>query len=124
MARRNPTELIAGAAVLLVAGVFLGYVMANTGRTAMAGMTLRAKFERIDGLNVGADVRLAGAAGGGDLPADHAVIGHCRQLGLDRQAVDLHRATTLAQHRQQEALPPMAEGIAASVDSAGAPSES
>jgi phospholipid/cholesterol/gamma-HCH transport system substrate-binding protein len=60
MARRNPTELIAGAAVLLVAGVFLGYAMANTGRTAMAGMTLRAKFERIDGLNVGADVRLAG----------------------------------------------------------------
>jgi phospholipid/cholesterol/gamma-HCH transport system substrate-binding protein len=60
MARRNPTELIAGAVVLLVAGVFLGYAMANTGRTAMAGMTLRAKFERIDGLNVGADVRLAG----------------------------------------------------------------
>ena len=60
MARRNPTELLAGAAVLLVAGVFLGYAMANTGRTAMAGMTLHAKFDRIDGLNVGADVRLAG----------------------------------------------------------------
>ena len=60
MARRNPTELLAGAAVLLVAGVFLGYAMANTGPTAMAGMTLHAKFDRIDGLNVGADVRLAG----------------------------------------------------------------
>lgn len=60
MARRNPTELIAGAAVLLAAGVFMGYAVANTGRTAMAGMTLHARFERIDGLNVGADVRLAG----------------------------------------------------------------
>lgn len=60
MARRNPTELIAGAAVLLVAGVFLSYAVANTGRASLGGMTLHARFERIDGLNVGADVRLAG----------------------------------------------------------------
>jgi phospholipid/cholesterol/gamma-HCH transport system substrate-binding protein len=60
MARRNPTELIAGAAVLLVAFVFLGYAVANTGRTAMSGMTLSARFDRIDGLAVGSDVRLAG----------------------------------------------------------------
>jgi phospholipid/cholesterol/gamma-HCH transport system substrate-binding protein len=32
----------------------------NTGRATVSGMTLRAKFERIDGLAVGADVRLAG----------------------------------------------------------------
>lgn len=60
MAGRNPTELIAGAAVLLVAGLFMGYAVAHTGRTAIGGMTLHAKFERIDGLAVGADVRLAG----------------------------------------------------------------
>lgn len=60
MARRNPTELIAGAAVLLVAVVFLGYAVANTGRTAMTGLTLHARFDRIDGLAVGSDVRLAG----------------------------------------------------------------
>ncbi len=60
MAQRNPTELIAGAAVLLAAAVFLGYAVANTGRATVSGMTLRAKFDRIDGLAVGADVRLAG----------------------------------------------------------------
>ena len=60
MARRNPTELIAGAAVLLVAAVFVGYAMANTGRATIGGLTLHAKFERIDGLAVGSDVRLAG----------------------------------------------------------------
>lgn len=60
MARRNPTELIAGAAVLLVAVVFLSYAVANTGRSPMSGLTLHARFDRIDGLSVGSDVRLAG----------------------------------------------------------------
>ena len=60
MAQRNLTELIAGAAVLLVAAGFLGYAVANTGRATVSGMTLHAKFERIDGLAVGSDVRLAG----------------------------------------------------------------
>lgn len=60
MAQRNLTELIAGAAVLLVAVAFLGYAVANTGRSPSGGMTLLAKFDRIDGLAVGSDVRLAG----------------------------------------------------------------
>jgi phospholipid/cholesterol/gamma-HCH transport system substrate-binding protein len=60
MAQRNLTELIAGAAVLVVATVFLGYAVANTGRAQVHGLTLRAKFDRIDGLAVGSDVRLAG----------------------------------------------------------------
>ena len=60
MAQRNPTELIAGAAVLLAAAAFLGYAVVNTGRATVAGMTLYAKFDRIDGLSVGSDVRLAG----------------------------------------------------------------
>lgn len=60
MAQRNITELLAGAAVLVAATVFLGYAVANTGRGTVSGMTLRAKFDRIDGLAVGADVRLAG----------------------------------------------------------------
>jgi len=60
MAQRNLTELIAGAAVLLVAVAFLGYAVANTGRSTSGGMTLLAKFDRIDGLAVGSDVRLAG----------------------------------------------------------------
>lgn len=60
MAQRNLTELIAGAAVILVAGVFLGYAVVNTGRAQVTGITLHAKFDRIDGLAVGSDVRLAG----------------------------------------------------------------
>ena len=34
--------------------------MANSGRTATSGYTLHARFDHIDGLGVGADVRLAG----------------------------------------------------------------
>jgi phospholipid/cholesterol/gamma-HCH transport system substrate-binding protein len=60
MAQRNLTELVAGAVVLLVAAGFLGYAVANTGRGHIDGYTLNAKFQRIDGLAIGADVRLAG----------------------------------------------------------------
>jgi phospholipid/cholesterol/gamma-HCH transport system substrate-binding protein len=60
MARRNVSELIAGAAVLAVAIGFLGYAVAHTGRTTVSGYQLTAKFDHIDGLNDGSDVRLAG----------------------------------------------------------------
>jgi phospholipid/cholesterol/gamma-HCH transport system substrate-binding protein len=60
MAQRNLTELVAGAVVLLVAAGFLGYAVAHTGRSRISGYTLNARFQRIDGLAIGADVRLAG----------------------------------------------------------------
>jgi phospholipid/cholesterol/gamma-HCH transport system substrate-binding protein len=60
MAGRNMTELLAGAVVLAVAVGFLGYAVANTGRTTSSGITLNASFERIDGIGPGSDVRLAG----------------------------------------------------------------
>ena len=60
MAQRNLTELLAGAVVLVVAAGFLGYAVANTGRSTGSGMTLSAKFDRVDGLAVGSDVRMAG----------------------------------------------------------------
>ena len=60
MARRNLTELLAGAAVLVAAAGFLGYAVANTGRTTVSGYALKARFDRIDGLAPGADVRIAG----------------------------------------------------------------
>lgn len=60
MAQRNITELIAGTVVLLVAGGFLAYAVAHTGRGHISGYTLNAKFQRIDGLAIGADVRMAG----------------------------------------------------------------
>jgi phospholipid/cholesterol/gamma-HCH transport system substrate-binding protein len=60
MAGRNLSELLAGAAVLVVAVGFLGYAIASTGRTSGSGYTLNASFERIDGLGPGSDVRIAG----------------------------------------------------------------
>ena len=60
MARRNTAEVLTGAAVLVAAGIFLLYAVANSGRGGTAGYTLTARFDRIDGLGVGSDVRLAG----------------------------------------------------------------
>lgn len=60
MAQRSLTETLAGAVVLVVALGFLGYAVVNTGRASVGGYPLHARFDRIDGLNVGADVRIAG----------------------------------------------------------------
>ena len=60
MRRRSIAEVLTGAVVLLVAAGFLGYAVAHSGRSATSGYTLFAKFDHIDGLGIGADVRLAG----------------------------------------------------------------
>jgi phospholipid/cholesterol/gamma-HCH transport system substrate-binding protein len=60
MAQRNGAELVAGAVVLAVAVGFLWYAVADTGRSVGGGYTLHATFDRIDGLSIGSDVRVAG----------------------------------------------------------------
>jgi len=60
MHRRSITEVVIGAVVLLVAAGFLAYAIANSGRSTASGYTLYARFDHIDGLGVGNDVRLAG----------------------------------------------------------------
>jgi phospholipid/cholesterol/gamma-HCH transport system substrate-binding protein len=62
MKGRNLAEVLAGALVLLVAAAFLAYAVGNSGRSGLSGtgLTLRAQFDRIDGLGPGADVRIAG----------------------------------------------------------------
>jgi phospholipid/cholesterol/gamma-HCH transport system substrate-binding protein len=60
MNRRNVAEIVAGALVLAVAAVFLFYAITHSGRSLTQGYTLTAKFDRIDGLPQGADVRLSG----------------------------------------------------------------
>ena len=60
MRRRNLAEVLTGAVVLLVAAGFLAYAVAHSGRTATSGYLLYARFDHIDGLGAGADVRLAG----------------------------------------------------------------
>ena len=60
MANRSVTEVVAGAAVLVVAAGFLFYAVANTGRGALGGYTLHAAFDNVGGISSGADVRIAG----------------------------------------------------------------
>jgi phospholipid/cholesterol/gamma-HCH transport system substrate-binding protein len=60
MRRRSIAEVLTGAVVLLVAAGFLAYAVANSGRSSASGYPLFARFEHIDGLGMGADVRLAG----------------------------------------------------------------
>ena len=61
MAQHSFAEIATGAVVLLVAGGFLVFAVANTGRhLGAAGYNLNAAFDHVDGLSPGADVRIAG----------------------------------------------------------------
>jgi phospholipid/cholesterol/gamma-HCH transport system substrate-binding protein len=57
---RNLVETLMGAVVLLVAGLFLAFAYSTTRVQVTRGYELSAKFDRIDGLRVGSDVRLSG----------------------------------------------------------------
>lgn len=58
---RNLLETLLGAVVVVVAVGFLAYAYLNGGPgDGAGGMTLTARFESIDGLNVGSDVRISG----------------------------------------------------------------
>ncbi|MBL4747970.1 MAG: outer membrane lipid asymmetry maintenance protein MlaD [Magnetovibrio sp.] len=57
---RNAFETVMGAAVLLVAGIFI-YFASNTAQiTKITGYELRARFLKVGGLAKGADVRISG----------------------------------------------------------------
>jgi phospholipid/cholesterol/gamma-HCH transport system substrate-binding protein len=60
MAHRGIAEVLTGAVVLLVAAGFLAFAVAHSGRTVGAGYHLTARFDRIDGLTPGSEVRIAG----------------------------------------------------------------
>ena len=60
MARHGVAEVLTGATVLIVAVAFLAFAVAHSGRTSGGGYELQARFDHIDGLNVGGDVRIAG----------------------------------------------------------------
>ena len=60
MATRSLAEVVAGAAVLAVAGSFLAFAVANNGRAGVGGITLHADFDNVGGISTGADVRVAG----------------------------------------------------------------
>ncbi|MBO1079850.1 outer membrane lipid asymmetry maintenance protein MlaD [Roseomonas haemaphysalidis] len=62
MQRRSLAEVLTGAVILLLAIGFLAYAVVNSGRSLAGGgsIVLSAKFDRIDGLSQGADVRIGG----------------------------------------------------------------
>lgn len=62
MKGRSIAEVAAGGLVLAVAAGFLFYAVVHSGRgaTAADGLRLTARFDKIDGLPNGADVRIAG----------------------------------------------------------------
>lgn len=61
MRGRSLAEVLVGAVVLLIAAGFLFYAVVHSGRASVAGgYPLIARFDRIDGLPPGADVRVAG----------------------------------------------------------------
>ena len=57
---RNIVETILGAAVIIVAGGFLTWAYSRSDVGDPGGYTLIAKFDRVDGLDVGGDVRVSG----------------------------------------------------------------
>lgn len=57
---RNVVETLLGAAVLVVALGFLAWAYGRSDAGDPGGYTLKAKFDRVDGLETGGDVRMSG----------------------------------------------------------------
>lgn len=60
MAKNNALEVLVGAVVLVIAGGFLSFAYKNVGMSSSGGYPLTARFESIDGIQVGSDVRVGG----------------------------------------------------------------
>ncbi|HYM30315.1 MAG TPA: outer membrane lipid asymmetry maintenance protein MlaD [Candidatus Cybelea sp.] len=56
----NVVETLIGAAVIAVAAAFLVFAYSTAGVRSVGGYELVAKFDKVDGLSVGGDVRLSG----------------------------------------------------------------
>jgi phospholipid/cholesterol/gamma-HCH transport system substrate-binding protein len=57
---RNAVETVMGAVVLVVAAVFLFFAYTTSQVQAVSGYQLLAKFDRIEGIRDGGDVRISG----------------------------------------------------------------
>lgn len=58
--KRNVIETVMGAVVLLVAAAFLGFAVSSSDVRTVEGYELTARFNRIDGITTGTEVRLSG----------------------------------------------------------------
>ncbi len=57
---RNAVETVMGAVVLVVAALFLFFAYTRTQTRTVTGYDVSARFERVDGLRTGGDVRISG----------------------------------------------------------------
>jgi phospholipid/cholesterol/gamma-HCH transport system substrate-binding protein len=57
---RNVLETVMGALVLAVAVIFLAFAYSSAGIRTVAGYEVTAKFDRVNGLKTGGDVRISG----------------------------------------------------------------
>lgn len=58
--KKNPVETVLGFCVLIFTGVFLFFAASRVDTKAVDGYHIKANFLKIGGLEVGADVRIAG----------------------------------------------------------------
>lgn len=82
-------ETLIGAVVIAVAGAFLFYAYSTAGMPTKSGYELFALFNRVDGIAVGADVRIAGIK-----------VGEVTSLGLDTKRYQAKVQMNIAQSYQ------------------------
>jgi len=58
--RRNLIETVMGAVVVLVAAFFIVFAYSTADISSTDGYKIKAKFDRVDGILVGSDVRMSG----------------------------------------------------------------
>lgn len=98
--QNSVVETLIGAAVLVVATVFLVFAYTSTGVGGIAGYEVSAKFGRVDGVAVGSDVRMAGVKIGTVTrieidPSDYSAVAHFSvQNGLNLPDDSSARITT------------------------------
>ena len=81
----NLFEALIGAVVLVVAAAFLVFAFTSANIGAVEGYEVVARFDRIDGLNVGSDVRLSGIKVGTVTNQD---LDHETFLAVVRMSID------------------------------------
>ncbi|WP_439814446.1 outer membrane lipid asymmetry maintenance protein MlaD [Zavarzinia sp. CC-PAN008] len=96
----NILETLIGAVVLVIAGLFVAFAYSTTGGASGSGYALVARFDRVDGVAAGADVKLSGIKIGQVTSStlDHktfqAIVGLNIQQGIELPDDSSARITT------------------------------
>jgi phospholipid/cholesterol/gamma-HCH transport system substrate-binding protein len=60
MTGRNMIETVMGAVILIIAAMFLVFAYGHSNLRRVSGYEISARFDRVDGINPGTDVRIGG----------------------------------------------------------------